>query len=400
MPIAPAIPVGGLAGLRFLERTLPQQTATFNQSPDVEREIAYFLDKADTITSAEELVSDRRLLSVVVGAFGLDDELDKRQFLQRVIGEGVVNSSSFANQLVQPEFREMSEVLGFGDPRGRLVQDATRQTIVAAYLDVENKRENGPLATRINVSDTVDEKASYFLQNAGAVTSIDVFLSDFTLRDVVLTAFGLDEEDPNTSTIRRVLAEGAESPNAFANLLQNEGYAAMSRSLGFGDQIGNLVFEDVQNTIVQRYRERQFERAVGEQDVDLRLALNFNREAINIANGSDNERLVLLNMLGSEPIRQVLEGALFLPTSFALIDVDQQVEVVKERLGSLFGDSKPETLRDADNIRTLTERFLLRQQQVNGSTVNTSSAATALTVLQSGSLGAGAQQNLFASNFI
>lgn len=280
MPIAPAIPVGGLVGLRFLERTLTQQTETFNKSPDIEREVAYFLEQADTITTAEDLVTDRRALGVVLGAFGLDDDINKQAFIRKVLEEGTTDTGSFANRLTQPEYKEMSAFLGFGD-------------------------------------------------------------------------------------------------------------------LG-----GLLIFEGTQTELVDRYRERQFERAVGEQDVDLRLALNFKREAVNIANDSDSERLVVLNMLGSQPVRAVLEGALFLPETFALLDVDQQVEVVQERLQSFLGGSDPATLRDPANIAQLNERFLLRQQTLNGSANVTSPAATALSVLQSSGLGAVGQQNLFASNFV
>lgn len=282
MPIAPAIPVGGLAGFRFLERTYDRQFAAFNNSPDVDREVQHFLEKAEEITTVDQLMADRRVLGVVLGAFGLDDDLDKRAFIRKVIEEGTLDGNAFANRLVEPAYREMSEFLAFGD---------------------------------------------------------------------------------------------------------------------FG---GTLIFESTRLNIVDRYRERQFELTVGEVDLDMRLALNFKREAAKIAaeSAGSSENTGWLRLLGSQPLRSVLEGALVLPQQFALIDVDQQVEVIKERATNLLGSSSVTTLTDPENLDRMIDRFLLRQQALSGGIAANTPGTVALGLLQSANLGAAGQQNLFASNFL
>ena len=47
---------------------------TFTKSIELKRDTEYFQEKISSITSAEELVSDRRLLTVALGAFGLQDD--------------------------------------------------------------------------------------------------------------------------------------------------------------------------------------------------------------------------------------------------------------------------------------------------------------------------------------
>ena len=280
MPIPPAIPVGGLVGFNFLERTLSSQQTTFNSSPDIDREVQYFLEKAENVTTVEQLVGDRRLLNVVLTAFGLQDDLNKGAFVRKVLEEGTLANDAFANRLVDPAYREMA---GF---------------------------------------------------------------------------------------------------------------------LGFGDVGGTLVFETTRNQIVERFRIQSFELAVGEQDIDLRLGLNFKREAVEIAQSSSNEKNMWLRLLGSQPIRSVIEGALFLPTNFALIDLDQQVEEVQSRAEKIFGSSAPEIFSDPANVDRFLDRFFLRQQTLGGLDAGTSAGGVALTLLQSNPLGSGAQQNLFASNFL
>lgn len=279
MPFTPAIPFGGLAGFRFVERTFDRQFEVFNKSPDIEREVAHFLEAAPNITTLDQLMDDRRALSVVLGAFGLDEDIDKRAFIRKVIEEGSTDDTAFARRLVEPAYREMAEALGFGD---------------------------------------------------------------------------------------------------------------------FG---GLLVFENTQNSIVSRYRERQFELALGEVDLDMRLALNFRREAANIVEKASSDKIAWLGMLGSPPVRQVIEGALNLPTAFASIEIDQQVEEIAKRAESSLGISSPKQLLDSDVMDDAIERFLLSQQIRNGVVSNSTSGAIALTLLQSSGLGTLGQSNLFASNF-
>jgi hypothetical protein len=280
MPIAPALPLTGLAGFRFLEKTMDQQVALFNKSPDIQREIDHFLENAGNFTSVDQLVADRRSLSVVLGAFGLDDDIDKRAFIRKVIEEGTFNNRSFANRLVDPAYREMSSALGFGDVGGL------------------------------------------------------------------------------------------------------------------------LVFESTRLNIVDRFRERQFELAVGEVDLDMRLALNFKREISDIAGKNVNSRTGWLLALGSPPLRQVVETALNLPTEFGLIDVDQQVDEVADRASRLFGFDDVSALQDPALVDKFVDRFLLQQQVRNGAGNIASSGSVALSLLSASGLGGGAQSNLFASNFL
>lgn len=279
MPNPLAIPLGGLQGYRLLDRTLPQQVQIFDQSPDVQRELNYFLENAGSVATVDQLVTDRRLLGVVLGAFGLDEDINRQAFVRKVLEEGTVEPDAFANRLAEPAYREMSEFLGFGN-------------------------------------------------------------------------------------------------------------------------VGSLLFsENVRLNIVDRYRDRQFEIAVGEQDLNLRLALNFKREAARIVEQSGSENSFWLRMIGTQSLRQVVEGAFFLPDQFAQIDLDQQIEEVKDRARGLFGSAEPSVLSDPDNVEKMIERFLLREE-ASGNAVSFSSGSTALTLLQSSGLGSGAQQSLFASSFL
>jgi len=278
MAFTPVVPFGGLLGLRFIDRTFDAQFETFTKSPDIQREIDYFLEHAGEATTAEALVADRRLLRVALGAFGLEGEIDKRAFIRKVLEDGTLDPASLANRLSDPAWAEFSAALGYGDLGGLLVFDSTRQDIT------------------------------------------------------------------------------------------------------------------------EQFRLHQFERAIGDSDVDIRLALNFRREMREIALSPGVETSGWLKVLGSKPLRSVIEGAYNLPVAFGLIDLDRQVSDLEARTGQIFGTESPAAFATDENIDDLLRRFLLSAQLRGGFAASTP-GATALTLLQAGGLGTGGSANLFASNF-
>ena len=278
MAFTPIVPFGGLLGFRFLERTYDAQFATFGKSPEIQREIDYFLEHAGEATTAEALVADHRLLRVALGAFGLDDEIGKQAFIRKILEDGTLDPQSLANRLSDPAWAEFSLALGYGD-------------------------------------------------------------------------------------------------------------------LG-----GLLIFDNKRQIIAEQFRLRQFERAIGDVDVDIRLALNFRRDIREIANDPEVETAGWFKILGSKPLRAVIEGAYNLPIVFGLIDVDQQRSDLEARTDQFFGSASPAVFASDEVIDDLLRRFLLSSQLKGGFSPSTP-GATALTLLQMGGLGAGASANLFASNF-
>ena len=123
MSFQPVIPFGGHAGWAFLGRTKEAQQTAFEAAPLQQRETEYFAAKIGEITTAEELVSDRTLLKVALGAFGLDDDISNKFFIQKVLEDGTLTNDALANRLADKRYQEFSSAFGFGDfdiPRTQL----------------------------------------------------------------------------------------------------------------------------------------------------------------------------------------------------------------------------------------------------------------------------------------
>ena len=270
------VPLSGYAGFKLIEKTYDRQLEVFSSSLLIQRNSRYFVDNAGSIATAEQFVQDRQLLEVGLGAFGLDDEINKRALILRVLDEGIFDASSFANRLNDTRYRDFAEQIGFGP--------------VGSLLTTASQREE----------------------------------------------------------------------------------------------------------IAERYQIRQFERAVGDVDVDLRLVLNFRREIQELALNGLTPNAGWFRVLGSEPLRTVLQGALNLPTEFAQLAVDDQRIRIAEKSREVFGGDTIDVFLDAEVVDKAIQRYLLTEQ-INDFVPSANGARNALSLLQTASIGPAASASLFSS---
>ena len=179
--------------------------------------------------------------------------------------------------------------------------------------------------------------------NIAKVRTVDDLMKDRRLLDVSLKAFGLDDDINNKAFIRKVLAEGTIKDSAFANRLSDKRYAEFARVFGFGDlgaRTGLAIFPDA---IITRFNSRQFEKAVGEQSTEMRLALNVSTGIKDVLGNSATQNGQWFGIMGNAPLRTVFETALGFSSSFGQIDLDQQLTAFRSRARNIFGSDAPST---------------------------------------------------------
>lgn len=230
-------------------------------------------------------------------------------------------------------------------------------------------------------SAAIQSKSNYFLENIQSVASAAELVVDRRLLEVTLGAFGLDEDIDNRFFIEKVLVEGTRSDDAFANKLADKRYFALSEALSFDLEPPNTVLSTFGPEIVSRYSTRQFEKAVGNQDENLRLALGFERELNELIDKGRSLDGAWFTIMGTPPIRAVFEAALGLPTQIGALDIDRQLSIFKDKLLQVFGTNDPNQLIQADQQERLVRLFLLRSD-TNQANLGSSSGRVALSLLQ------------------
>jgi hypothetical protein len=118
MSFQPTLPVGGLAGWSLLTRTKTRQQDAFTSAPARKAEIMRFEQRFSKLGSAKALVQDRASLRVVLGAFGLQADLQNRAFIQRVIESGTEERGALANRLADKRYAALANAMAHLGPGG------------------------------------------------------------------------------------------------------------------------------------------------------------------------------------------------------------------------------------------------------------------------------------------
>lgn len=189
MSFTPAIPLSGLAGLRFLERTGDAQRAVHAQSPEIQRNIAYFTENIGNVSSAEELVADRKLLTVVLGSYGLSDEIDKKAFIRRILDDGVDTPGTLGSRLNNQSYIQMARDLRLDTNLPRTGSSTIQNKIVSNYLEQSFEVSVGEQSESLRL-------ALDFKRRAGELSERGwfAFMGDSPARAVLQTALNLPSD--------------------------------------------------------------------------------------------------------------------------------------------------------------------------------------------------------------
>ncbi|KIC19805.1 DUF1217 domain-containing protein [Leisingera sp. ANG-Vp] len=567
MSFTPYVFGTGVTGWNFLQRTREQQQEVFDKSPVIDRQVQDFTQRITSIQSADELLDDYSLLTVTLGAFGLDEDIGNRAFIKQVLESDLDDPVSFANRLDDSRYLALAESFGFGGDAGPTLPSARAGSEFASVTSADDLLANGTLLRKAlsNVGLEGLENNQFFLQkvlnsdltdpesfanqlgnpryaelaaqfnfaappeyensiqklvgefneHTEGLASADDLLADEALLQAVIETFDLERTSPDF--LRRVLESDTTDPDSFVNQLDDDRYVAVSAAFGFGrpdlnditdpeellsnpalleealdlfglisysedylrqvlesdlsdpnsfvNQEGNqalydfadafhngwpdlpskmqvfsdeitgrldeldsatqLVFDrslfeasldifglshritdfdvmtrtldsDLSSSISyanlhhdkrmtamahafafnegaagQEYPEgfaeelaelfttRQFEIQIGETDQNMRLALAFERELQTVADAGGSEDAHWYGIIGSPPLKTIFESALGLPSSFGQLDVDRQVEEMKERTFAAFGTTHPADLLEPEKLDEVRNRFLL-----------------------------------------
>lgn len=238
MSFQPIVPAGGLLGWSFLNATMESQRQAFDSGARITSDTAYFQTRIAEISTAEELVADRRLLRVALGAFGLQDDIDSRFLIRKVLEGGTAEPGALANRLSDARYKDLANAFGFAGPGTPGTQaPGFGAQIVAQYRDRAFEVAVGENDQSLRLAMNADrELAELAAQDNGSDAGWFRILGTPPLREVFETALGL--------------------PPGFAQLDIDRQLAvfkerAASR-LGF-EEISDLAESDKRNDVIQRF---------------------------------------------------------------------------------------------------------------------------------------------------
>jgi hypothetical protein len=178
--------------VRFLEdpeRTEVRETAT--------EKAEKYQEKIQSVDSVSELLADRDVVDVVIGAFGFDPEEVTDDFLKQAFASDLSDPKSFVNLQSDSRWAELVASFNF-DAEGNL----TRETIGTVQqrgevMETVNKYLRQTLEEAEGESNEAVRLALYFQRTAPTVTDAYGLIADDALMAVFRTTFGYSDEFSN-----------------------------------------------------------------------------------------------------------------------------------------------------------------------------------------------------------
>jgi hypothetical protein len=223
----------------------------------------------------------------------------------------------------------------------------------------------------------IAREAEYYLSKIGKVKNIDDFLADRRVFSFAMRAYGLTDMIDAKAFMRKVLTEGVDEPQAFANKLADGRYREFAAAFNFkryGE--ATTVFERTRQGTVDRFVRLSLESQVGETSEGARLALYFQRKAPEITS--------VYRILADRNLITVVQTALGLDPSTSLMPLERQAQLIESKL-----DIK--SLSDPKELQKFMTRFGTMYDLNNGVGMNpipqllgaTPSAGISMNLLQS-----------------
>ena len=195
MTFQPVVIDTGLVGWRFLERTYDRQLENFSESAQNQRETEYFRENIGQITSAEDLVSDRRLLNVALTAFGLQDDLNNTFFVKKLLEDGTSARDALANKLADERYKDFSEAFGFGPGEtSKIGESGFAASIISQYEARSFEEAVGEIDPTMRIALYARrELVELANEDTSDRTKWFTVMGEPPLRELFETAFGLPE---------------------------------------------------------------------------------------------------------------------------------------------------------------------------------------------------------------
>ena len=324
------------------------------------------MDDADGVKNVNDFMKTNATADTLLGnnsypdlyqmslqAYGLTTNDVSRSTMRKLLVSDPYDPKGYVASFKDDRITKMVRAFNFG-PDGKAAEplSALSAATLAKYATdykshVTMLMKDGPAKDRASKDAT--KEVDYFGKTIPGITSLDEFLADKRLTDLVLKANGLDPKKYDKDTLKKIFTSDPDDKKSYLNTTADARFKEIVASFNF-DKDGNLTrakmgtIQDKQaeaNT-QQQYVQMTLETQEGEKNDGVRLALYFKRKAGDVTS--------LYQILGDKALYQVVQTTYSLPAQISSMDVAKQVDL----LGRFV---KLEDLQDPKKVDKLVKRF-------------------------------------------
>jgi hypothetical protein len=290
---------------------------------------------------------------VALQAFGLTDQDVPRSMMRKILTSDAYDPDGYIASLKDERITNLARAFNFG-PDGKAASpfqalpDATMAKYATDYKShITMLMKDGPVKDKASKDATAE--VDYFAKGMAKVKSLDDFLDDSRLTDLVLKANNLDPKDYDKATLKKIFTSDPDDKKSYLNTKADARFQDIVAAFNF-DKDGNLTrakIGTIQNKAAEDhtqelYVQQTMEAQQGETNDGVRLALYFSRKASSITS--------IYSILGDKALYQVITTAYSLPSQISGMDVAKQADLINRFV-------KLEDLQDPKKVDKLLRRF-------------------------------------------
>ncbi|PDT16287.1 hypothetical protein CO670_13070 [Rhizobium sp. J15] len=293
------------------------------------------------------------LYHVALQAFGLTDQEVPRSMMRKILTSDAYDPNGYIASLKDERITNLARAFNFG-PDGKAASpfqalpDATMAKYATDYkAHMTMLLKDGPVKDKAAKDATAE--VDYFAKGMAKVKSLDDFLDDSRLTDLVLKANNLDPKDYDKATLKKIFTSDPDDKKSYLNDKADARFKDIVAAFNF-DKDGNLTRAKIgtiqnkasEDRTQQLYLQQTMETQEGETNDGVRLALYFSRKASSITS--------IYSILGDRALYQVITTAYSLPSQISGMDVAKQADLINRFV-------KLEDLQDPKKVDKLLRRF-------------------------------------------
>ena len=169
--------------------------------PVNKRDMEYYRENISKVKTVDDLMSDYRLYSYAMTAFGLADQIDSRGLIRKMLESDIDEPLSLVNKLGDDRYRDFYKAFNFKtDAESDISAQSAAQT---------SRTTEGYSEFRVIASNAAKQKLDIYQAGIGSIKTVDDFLQSGTIFEVALTAVGLDPAITSKSFVRDVFMSDA-----------------------------------------------------------------------------------------------------------------------------------------------------------------------------------------------
>jgi hypothetical protein len=356
----------GVAGWAVLQKETPGNFPAFMNDPVLKREITYFEQNAPKATTAKALLANPRLQDFALTAFGLSAQEGMNGLMQKVLNSAPHSTSSFAAQLVSPQYQAIASAFNYGGT----VTPAVAATASSAQVTLGDVRTGSEFASFSGTFagiklGSVDLTHVSTYQGLASTLQAAFRRADGNRTDISVTASGLDLvfSDAKGRGTAKAFAWTADALNTGSGLTasgpQNLVAGSLAKPAQGGPAVGDPTFIQA---VVQAYTEAQFQVMVGNSSNTLRQAVYAQQQMPKVTSWNQ--------VIADRNLATVVQTVLGLPDSFGALDITQQNQVLNARMSL-------STLQNPAKLGKMLNQFVAISQAQSQSASLTSGAQSA-----------------------